>query len=351
MNRVSAALLTLMTTPVLGLNIQLDFMHDEAADRFFSSNPEAKSAVEKAAKDIGDMISTSFAQVQSDIYTGVNGSTTARFDWSWNYINPVNGQQETIHDPSIAEDTVIVYVGTRNLSGQTLGQGGAGGAGVQISGAGLPHEWIDAVDLAEANSNAEMSRGGGPNFGTISGAANYSGYIGRYDLDYGLTVGNLWFDADTDNDGSRDADSELSDFWHYDASTPVAAGKTDLYSVALHEILHVLGIGTSQTWEDLANNGQWGGASASAKAGSSSLIDADGHHAISGLMSRRLSDGILQESVISPSITPGVRKELTELDMAFLSDLGFDSATPVPEPEASLLTLLSCSLLLVRRSK
>lgn len=329
----------------MGLNIQLDFFHDEAADKFFSSNPKAASAVEKAAKDIGDLLTNSMARISSDLYSGTYGSTTARFDWSWSYINPVTGAHETISQPSIDEDTVVIYVGTRKLSGQTLGQGGAGGAGVIISGAGYSHEWIDAVDLAEAASNASMPRGSGPTMGTISGAANYAGYIGRYELGYGLSVGNLWFDSDTDNNGSRDSDATLESFWHYDAYSPVAAGKTDLYSVALHEILHAIGLGTSETWDNLINGTEWLGTEASLAAGTSSLISSDGHHALSGLMSARISDGVMQEALISPSITPGSRKELTELDLAFLTDIGFSA--PESVPEASTIALLAGALMMV----
>ena len=59
------------------------------------------------------------------------------------------------------------------------------------------------------------------------------------------------------------------------------------------------------------------------------IIDSGGAHAKSGLMSARISDGVMQESVISPSITPGARKELTELDLAFLTDVGYSIATMV----------------------
>ena len=190
MKNVFAALLAL-TSSVMGLNIQLDFFHDEAANRFFSSNPDAKAALEKVASDLGSVLSSKLTGISSDIYSGTNGSTTAQFDWPWNYINPVTGNQETINAPSIADDTVVIYLGTRKLSGLALGQGGAGGAGVLISGIGQADELIDAIDLAEANSNAGMGRGSGPILGTISGAANYSGYIGEYDLAYGLGVGNL----------------------------------------------------------------------------------------------------------------------------------------------------------------
>ena len=86
----------------------------------------AQSAVEKAASEIGNMLSNSMAPVNSDVCEGTSGDTTAKIDWFWNYINPVSGSTVTLDTPSIAADTVKIYVGTRNLSGDTLGEGGAG---------------------------------------------------------------------------------------------------------------------------------------------------------------------------------------------------------------------------------
>ncbi len=346
-----AAYLLCITTPVMGLEIKVDYSHDEAIDQFFSSNPEAQQAVEKAAADLGNALSNSMTEVNTDFFSGTNGNTQANFDWWWTYLNPVNGNTETIANPSIASDTIVIYAGTRSLSGKTLGQGGAGGAGVQISGSGFPNEWIDAVDIAEANSNAVMSRGTGPLIGRISGAANFGGYVGQYDLDFGVTVGNLWFDADTDNDGSRDSDAVLATAWHYDAYAPVAAGKFDLYSVALHEMMHVIGAGTSRTWDQLANGTEWLGTEAALVAGTANILESDGHHTLPGIQSVRISDGVLQETVLAPTIAPGIRKELTELDVAILTDLGYLGASAVPEPSSSILLALSGIALVSRRSR
>ena len=64
-------------------------------------------------------------------------------------------------------------------------------------------------------------------------------------------------------------------------------------------------------------------------------------------MSTRLSDGLAQEAVMDPTITVGTRKTLTELDLAFLRDLGF---TTVPEPSRMLLLFVGAvGLLRIRR--
>lgn len=347
--RLIAPFLLCIATPLPGLEIRLDYTHDEASDRFFSSNPLARQAVEKAADDLGNALTNSMAEVSTDYFSGTNGSTTANFDWSWSYRNPVTGSTETVSNPSIEADTVVVYVGTRSLSGTTLGQGGSGGAGVQITGSGYPSEWPGAVDAAGASSNAMMRRGTGPLVGRISGAANFGGYVGQYDLDYGVSLGNMWFDSDTDNNGSRDSDAKLASSWHYDAYAPVASGKTDLYSVALHELMHVMGAGSSRTWKDLSDGSRWLGPEAAQVAGTSDILSSDGAHLKSGFQSVRIRDGLTQEAVLAPSITPGVRKELTEIDVALLSDLGYMVGTPVPEPSGTALLALAGMAGLARR--
>lgn len=349
MKKLIAPCLLCAATPVMGLDIVLDYTHDQATDQFFSSTPQAQAAVEKAAADLGSLLGNAMTEVDTDYFTGTNGSTQANLDWSWSYKNPTSGNIETIANPSIGADTVVIYAGTRSLSGTTLAQGGAGGAGVHLTGSGYANEWIDAVEAAEAKSNATMRRGTGPIVGTISGAANYGGYIGRYDLDFGVTVGNMWFDADTDDNGARDSAALMASTWHYDAYAPVSSGKTDFYSVALHEILHVMGAGSSQTWENLSNGSEWLGSEAALVAGTSNILSSDGAHLKSGLMSARISDGVFQEAILAPGITPGVRKELTEIDAAILQDLGYLVVTPVPEPSGVLLLGLAGALGLARR--
>ncbi|MFK7911515.1 MAG: hypothetical protein AB8F34_13085 [Akkermansiaceae bacterium] len=349
MNKLIVPCILCAATPVLGLEIKLDYTQDEAANQFFSSNPMAQQAVGKAANDLGSILTNSMTEVPTDFFSGTNGSTQANFDWSWNYTNPVNGSIETISNPTIAFDTIVVYTATRSLSGSTLAEAGAGGAGVQISGFGAPNQWIGAVDAAEANSNAIMSRGSGPVIGRISGAANFAGFVGQYDLDFGVSVGNMWFDADRDNNGTRDSDAALANSWHYDAYSPVAAGKTDLYSVALHEMMHVLGAGTSRTWNNLANGTQWLGSEASMVAGTSQILSSDGAHLQSGFQSIRISDGQLQEALLAPSITPGIRKELTEIDVAILTDLGY--MVTVPEPSGVFLLGVAGILGLTMRTR
>ena len=55
------------------------------------------------------------------------------------------------------------------------------------------------------------------------------------------------------------------------------------------------------------------------------IVAADGDHFIENTMSPRITDGVLQEVVIDPDLTVGTRRELTQLDLAVLRDLGFQT--------------------------
>lgn len=338
-------------------DIVLDYTHDISGVGFFTSNATAKSALEAAVSDINQVLKlsnslSSISEAQNDV-TGTNGGTTATAQYRLTYTNPQTGASETWDPFSLGTDEIKIFVGMRNLTGTTLGQGGPGGFGFSISGGGSPSEWVGAVADMESQSNTILGRGHGPTISTLSGSLTLGGTTANYDISKGATHGNLWFDSDTNNDGSFDSNAELEANWHFDHTTAVAAGKSDFYSVALHEVLHAIGVGTSETWDSFisgaegdANDDDWTGVHAIAANGGSGvdLID-DGHgHISSGTMSTSIVDGSAQEAVMTPSITVGTRKHLTDLDIAFLRDIGYTnaSASAVPEPGSiAMVSLLS----------
>lgn len=339
------ALLTLL--PLSGaqaLTLVLDYSHDIATDNFFGTNATAKAALEQARNDLQNAITTTLAAVTSDTVQGTNGSTTATYDFSLSYTNPSTGTSQTIAFSTLGADQVTIFVGVQELMGATLGQGGPGSTGLNIGGSGFPAEWAGAVTAANAAGTAQRMRGG-PLMGTLSGSVDLGGQAGIVDVDFSPSAGNLWFDVDTDNNGTTDSAAQLDAAWHFDWNTPVAPGKSDFYTVALHEILHALGVGTAQSWDNLISGSNWLGAEAIALQGSGTGLVTSGHIA-SGINSPRLSDGVMQETVMSPTLTVGTRKTLTQLDLAFLRDIGWQT---IPEPGTGLLALLSAGLLLRRR--
>lgn len=335
---------------VRAFKIELDYSYDTGSDDFFGTNTQAKSAAEQAAADIGALITTALAPVQN-AYTGSDGFTSVTFDWDYLFTNPSDGTQESIPSPSLAANTVKIFVGVQELAGDTLGSGGPGGVQVGIAASNISPTYLqNAIDAAGVNSNNGIGRGAGPVIQNVSGTASFAGYPGSYDLDIGVGIGNLWFDVDTDNKKGKDDDATLESFWHFDHTTPVADGKIDFYSVALHEILHALGVGVSDTWDDqVSGSTRWTGSEAIASHGTGNgLIESGSGHITTGTMSNRLSDGTSQIAVMAPFLNEGERRTLTELDAAFLRDLGY---TTVPEPGSATLLVSASVLLTLRRKK
>ena len=316
--------------------VQLDYSYDAANGNFFGSNPTAKASLEAAARDLGNAITGSLGAVTTDIYSGTNGSTTATFDWKFNVNDPTTGTAVTVNTFTFAANAVTIAVGTRPLAGTTLGVGGPAGGGFSLGGSGFASQWVGAVAAAESASNAAMPRGGGPVIGTLTGTSTLGGTTANYTVRYGAMLGSLSFNS--------------TSTFHYDSTTPVGAGENDFYSVALHELIHSIGFGTSDTWTSLHSGTTWTGPNVIALEGTgANLVSADGGHIADSRMSTRITDGTAQEAAMDPSLTVGTRKLLTQLDLAFLRDIGF---TTVPEPTSGALCFgAGFVLVLARRRK
>ncbi|MDZ4658864.1 MAG: PEP-CTERM sorting domain-containing protein [Bythopirellula sp.] len=295
-------------------------------------DPAARDAIDEAAADISAAITSNLSAINTDLYSGINGNATATFNWSYSYSNPLTGGSVTIDTATIPANTVTMYVGARSILGSTLGVGGPGGAGFSLSGTySTPNQWPGAVDIGESQSELAYKRGGGPVIGTLEGTSVAEGFVGTYSIDFGIAYGSLSLDWDGNNNGAKDNDTDLNNYWHFNHTTSVGAGKNDLYSVALHEMLHALGIGASDSWDDLVSGTTWDGSNASTLYGSGNgLINPAGDHIASGIMSTSILDGSPQEVVMDPSITQGTRKRLTALDLAFLRDIGYATIIPTP---------------------
>jgi hypothetical protein len=336
---LTLALVIALSASRSNAEIIADFTHDT----FFNSNLTAKNALQAAIADINAVLFSNFNEITAaqDSVTGVQGATTATFNHSFTYFNPTTGESTTYNggNTAIAANEIRVFVGMRNLSGSTLGQGGPGGYGVGISGDGSPADWVQAVTNAQNASNAIYLRGGqGPVISQLSGSVDFGGTAANFTLNYGNSIGNLWFDRDTNNNTVTDTDAELEAFWHFDHTTAVAGSKFDFYSVAVHEVMHAIGYGTSVTWNQQVSGTNWTGANVSSFLGSGTgVISGDGAHVASGF-----------NSIMNPTLANGQRKQITELDKAFLRDLGF--ITAVPEPGSMVLVGLSMYFLLgIRR--
>jgi Matrixin len=196
--------------------------------------------------------------------------------WTARFSDPGSDSSLEISNLSIAADTLLVFAGGYDLAGGSLGEGGFGGFG-----AGGSPTFLDSLARGQ------------------SGAA-------------GVWGGAITFDSPTN--------------WNFSAANGPAAGQNDFLSVAVHELGHLLGLGTSQAWQAQATSGAnpvFTGPNAAAAFGGNVPLQGDRGHWREGTQSRIAGTNLLQEVALDPTITVGTRKLLTDLDFAALSDIGW----------------------------
>lgn len=354
-----AAMLALVSSAP-AVTLVVDYTYDTG--NFFGTNLTAKSALEAAALDISNAITSSLGPVTTDVYASTNGGTTATFNWSINFNNPTTDGGVVLETFSVPANQITLFAGMRDFSvpgsgsevrnnvptlaaATTLGLGGPAGAGFSLGAASTGNpatEWVGAVAAAESLSNTAMLRGSGPVIGsTTPDSFTFGGATANYSLSYGAMFGTLSMNSDP------------TVLWHYNHTTAVEGDKNDFYSVALHEMLHAIGIGTSQTWNSkVSGETNWTGTNVINLLGSGAgIISSGGDHIAEGITSTRISDGGAQEAVMDPSILVGSRKTLTALDLAFLQDIGFSTVSAVPEPSRVLLLVTGMSCLMLSRRR
>lgn len=269
------------------LTIQFDYTYDNNS---FFSNAAAKTALESAASRF-----TSFTDTLSAITPGGGNTWTAQF------FNPANpASNASISNATIAQNTIVVYVGGAALGGSTLGQGGPGG----YSASGYPTFF---------NS---LARGQG----VVQGASA---------TDFAAWGGSISFNSTTS--------------WYFGAGTP-GTGQSSFLSVAEHELAHVLGFGTADSWNNLLSGSTFTGTTAETIYGGAVPVapSTDLAHWNYGITSVLPGTRIGQETAMDPDITIGTSKDLTVLDYAGLKDIGWQvpqDLLSVPEP-TSVMTLI-----------
>lgn len=280
--------LLLVSAAQAQFTISFDYTYDTAG--FFTGANAGRQTYLEAA---GTYISTILSPTALNAITPGDGNT-----WSVNFSHPGDGSEQNIENPTYAANVYTIYAGGRALGGSTLGVGGTGGLSASGSGS-----WLDDI--------------------------RYRGN-GTFNTGWG---GSLSFDSATS--------------WYFDSDISTVedfAGQFDFFSVAVHEIVHALGFGVTDSWDSLVSNGTFVGAYATALTGGNpALADGDAHWAI-GTMSTIYGTATAQEAAMDPDIAANQRKYITSLDVAGLQDIGY---TAVPEPATVALGFGLCALTVV----
>ena len=271
------------------INIVFDYSYDSSG-YFTGANSSRQSLLDSAA--------SVFETRLGDTLSAISSSGSNHFDV--NFFNPSSNSSSTINNYSVAENQIVVFVGAYNLGAGTLGQGGPGG-------------FVAGGSTAFRDNAA--SRGEPGALGAPSGQTDFAPWGGSITFNSST---NFYFDIDLTTD------ADISGF--------------DFYSVAVHELGHVLGFSSADSFYNQINtNGAFAGSAVTALTGASQNVTADGHW-IDGLSFNG------QEAAMTPSIAADRRKHFTELDFAALKDTGWE-VSPVPEAETWGMMLAGLGLL------
>ncbi|WP_417736463.1 carboxypeptidase regulatory-like domain-containing protein [Rosistilla oblonga] len=262
---------------LLAVDIVFDYTYDDSG--FFDT--QAKAALERAATDYETRLLDTLTAIPAP--TGGNS-------WTASFQDPETGSTVNLPNLQLAENEVRVFVGSRNLTGSTLGKASAG-YGVQYT----DPNWVDTVLWRGQSGANEQSTWGG----------------------------SIVFDT--------------SPTWHFDVGLPTS-GTTDFYSVALHELGHIFGISNQpgNTWTSLTKS------LSELSTADQALVDNEPGDYFTGPKSVALygspipADGghfehdvsyAGAEAALDPSLTTGTRKPMSPLDWTTLDDIGWDIGT------------------------
>lgn len=246
------------------VSIQFDYRFDST--NFFDA-PGTKALLQQAADSLTSRL--------SDSLTAITPSGTNTWEA---LIGGAGGSPISLSNLTVPADTLIVFVGAGNFSGE-LAVGAPGG----ISASG-DDEWLDTVD----------ARG---QLGALEGPPT----------DFGPWGGSLWFNTATN--------------WSFGGA--LSPTQFDFLSVATHELGHVLGFGTAPSFEALVAGSVFTGSHSVEEFGSSVPLADDVGHWAEGTVN---GGG---EAAMDPTLDAGAQKPFTELDYAALFDLGW-SVSPTP---------------------
>jgi hypothetical protein len=295
--------------------IQFDYTHDTG--NFFASGSPQRDRLLDAGSFFESLLGDDLLTI----------SPQPGDSWSTLYTNPTSGGPGFDFNPVIPADTIIVYVGARDLGGSTLGEAGPGGRG----GASGSAAFIDAVLTRGETGDTE-----GPS------ATDFSPWGGNLAMD--LPSGGTPTDWDYSIDDST-----------------IGPTQSHFYSVLLHEIGHILGVGTADSWDaQISGSNEFFGAASVLEYGSDVPLQSPPGHWSGDTDSGTPGDQVItsdiwgttdpQEVAMDPSIIDGTTKYFTNLDVAALADIGWE-INPIPEPAPGLLAAIGLVPLALRRRR
>lgn len=292
-------ILTLATWTSSYAQLAISFNYSLDTSGFFTA--ERRNVLDSAASVFTSRITDTLSAITPG---GFNS-------WDAEFTHPSTGNNASLHNLSIPANTLTIYVGARAL-GSDLAYGEFGG-----------YSWTGTGSWGTTVSTRGQTGAPNTEFGPWGGAISFNS-------------GTSWY-FDSDPLTTADIPSNQYDFW----------------SLAVHELGHVLGFGAATSFLNLTSGASFTGSHATSVYGSNVPLESDQKHWKNNTVYSTIpGTSTFQETAMDPLIALGARKYMTTLDFAALQDVGW-TVTPVPEPRAAILaTCLGLSgLALCRRTR
>ena len=279
--RPPLAVLRLEDRVVPTINVLFDFRFDTAG--FFTNHTDRIATIRAAAADVGARF--------SDTLAAIPYPTTPGDFWKAQFDRPGGvGQPEEVANLLVPANTVVVFVGARELIGPLTLESSGREAG------GSP-TWYDTV----------LGRGQANSYGAAA-------------TDYSPWGGSITYD--------------LIANWHYGIDPPGGSTEYDLYMATQKALFHILGFGASEAWTRVGGTGQFFGPTAVGVYGTTVPLDESAGEDNYVWQEDVLSQG--QRTLMDRDLEDGERIAPTALDLAAMQDIGWalQDSTPPPPPAA-----------------
>ncbi len=267
------------------VTFQLDYTYDTAG--FFNA-PGRRAVLQAAADALGSQL--------NDTLTEIPAASLGN-SWSAQFPDPQTGQRTAKGNLRVPANTLIVYVGARPLINE----------------------------LGEAQSG--FSWGGSVAWGNTVQGRGQPGALGAEpaQTDVAPWGGSIAFEADPARPGR--GSGRFSGSWYFGLAPSVPAGQADFFSVAQHELGHLLGFGAA-SWKNLIRDNLFRGQAAQQAFGGPVPTDG-GPHWKAG--TKYLGRPVTMDGQFNAA----GRVAFTELDFAALRDIGWQVSSPAPRPQLS----------------
>lgn len=287
MIRRLAPFIALLCLGLPGSAKAIHIVFDYRFDSGFFADPARREVLEQAARHYEARIDGELGALPPE-------------GWIAAFPDPSRGEMLSLDDLDVPTDTIIVFVGARPLAQQKrLAMGGPGNLR-------LPCQLLGPESCLLALSDEQS-------------LSQVSSWVLRFPFRERLPALRFPALGFAPWGGSLSFADDIP--WYFGLDPDVPGDRFDFLSSAVHELGHVLGIGTAESWGTRTPAGAFEGPESALEHDGAVPLHSDLAHWADATRGR--ANGRMQPAAFTRGLAPGERKLLTELDVTALLDIGW----------------------------